>query len=159
MASISSISSVSYSQAGDTTGAGSPSRVPQKALGQDDFLKLLAVQFQVQDPMKPMEDTAFIAQMAQFSALEQSSAISRDMSAMRADQQRTAANSYLGQHVTLDAGNGAVTTGAVSAVDVSGSEPKLIVGSETYSLSAVLRVESGLVPAPVVVTPPQTGGA
>jgi flagellar basal-body rod modification protein FlgD len=153
MASISPVNgTMSYSTSSDTNSTAS--RVPQKALGQNDFLKLLAVQFQTQDPMKPMEDTAFIAQMAQFSSLEQSTALSRDMSAMRQDQQRAAANSYLGHRVTVDAGEGETATGDVTAIDASGDAPKLIVDGKSYSLSAVLRVEPGLTTA--LVTPQTT---
>lgn len=139
-----------YSLTGD---AGSVARKPQKVLGQNDFLRLLSVQFQKQDPMKPMEDTAFIAQMAQFSALEQSTAMARDLTALRADQLRTAANSYLGHRVTVSTANDGPATGDVTAVDATGAEPKLIVGGNSYPLSAVLRVEPGLVTAPVAATP------
>jgi flagellar basal-body rod modification protein FlgD len=40
-------------------------------MGKNDFLRLLVVQLQAQDPLNPMDATAFTAQLAQFSSLEQ----------------------------------------------------------------------------------------
>jgi flagellar basal-body rod modification protein FlgD len=148
MSTVSSISSPSATTS--TVGADTvtASRVPQKMLGRDDFMKLLAVQFQMQDPMKPMEDTAFIAQTAQFSALEQSTTMANELTQLRTDQQRVAANSYLGHRVTVDLGDSRTAVGDVAAVDNSGTTPRLVVNGQTYSLSAVLRVEPGTISAP-----------
>lgn len=106
--------------------------------------------------MKPMEDTAFIAQMAQFSSLEQSKTMASDMAGLRSDQQRVAANSYLGHRVTVDAGKGVLETGDVAAVDAAGPEPMLSINGKLYSLSAVLLVEPGTVTAPTSL-PASTG--
>lgn len=46
-------------------------RKPSQELGKDDFLKLLVAQMQNQDPLNPTNDTEMVAQMAQFSLLEQ----------------------------------------------------------------------------------------
>ncbi|MBL9210956.1 MAG: hypothetical protein JNL92_10850 [Opitutaceae bacterium] len=153
MASVSSISSGSNALAGTGDTA---SRLPQKVLGQQDFMKLLAVQFQMQDPMKPMEDTAFIAQTAQFTALENSTAMTSELTRLREEQQRVVANSYLGHHVTVELADGTSATGAVAAVVNEASGPKLVVNGEKHALSAVLRVEPNRVSAPAIA-PVNTG--
>jgi flagellar basal-body rod modification protein FlgD len=58
-------------QSSDTTTSTTPPTGSQKTLGQADFLKLLVTQLQNQDPLKPMDNEAFIAQTAQFSQLDQ----------------------------------------------------------------------------------------
>ena len=147
MSTVSSVSINRSSAATDPTATSTTSSVPQKTLGQDDFLKLLAAQFQAQDPMKPMEDTTFIAQMAQFSALEQSKTMATDMAGLNSEQDVTAANSYLGHRVTVNQADGTTDTGDVTAVDLSGASPQLSVNGKLYSLSSVLLVEPGSVTA------------
>ena len=49
----------------------SPLPVKDKDLGKDAFLKLLVTQLQNQDPTSPQADGEFLAQLAQFSSLEQ----------------------------------------------------------------------------------------
>ena len=53
-----------------TSGQSAPAAKPD-ALGRDAFLTLLVTQLTHQDPLKPQTDGEFIAQLAQFSALEQ----------------------------------------------------------------------------------------
>lgn len=53
-------------------------------LGQDAFLKLLVTQLRHQDPTKPVADTEFIAQLAQFSSLEKLTEIADSMNSLQA---------------------------------------------------------------------------
>jgi len=60
------------------TGATKQSEQPN-ALGQDAFMKILVTQMKHQNPLEPVKDTEFIAQMAQFSSLEQLSNLNQTM--------------------------------------------------------------------------------
>src|SRR4051812_8329934 len=80
-----------------------------KTLGVDDFLKLITVQLTAQDPLKPMEDTQFISQMASFTSLEQMQTLSKDFASFTAQQKSTSAQDYLGKTVTLTTAAGNIT--------------------------------------------------
>lgn len=124
----------------DTTGSGSASILPTKTLGQQDFLNLLITQLKSQDPLNPQKDTEFIAQMAQFSTLEQSKSMENTLSSMRSDQQMLQANSLIGRNVMLQTGKDTTTLGTVSAADLTGTSPQIVVDGKSYDLSAVLGI-------------------
>jgi len=63
-------------------------------LGKDAFLKILMTQLQNQDPMNPMEDKDFIAQMAQFSTLEQMTNMASSFDKLAASQEQSQMIAY-----------------------------------------------------------------
>jgi flagellar basal-body rod modification protein FlgD len=128
----------------------------KSSLDADDFVKLLAVQFQTQDPMNPVTDTAFIAQMSQFTALEQTNSLIDSLASLRADQQFTTAAAYLGRTVTVSDGEDGVISGVVSAIEHAADGPRIVIGEFSYSLRAVLLVENGPKPQPEAATPTES---
>lgn len=140
------VNSTNPAGATDATSAATAGRVPKQTLGQDDFLKLITVQLTKQDPMKPVDDTSFMAQMAQFTSLEQASGMARDMAAMRADSALQSATAMLGREATLKTPDGEVT-GVVSAVDTSNGTARINIDGTLYTLDQVIRVAPAPVPA------------
>jgi flagellar basal-body rod modification protein FlgD len=117
-------------------------RVVKKSLGQSDFLKLIAVQFASQDPLKPMEDTSFIAQMANFSALENSTQLAQSFAKFTQEQNFSSAQSMLGRSVTLqDPDTDTEVTGVVSSVRHDGTNTQITVNGTDYAVGTVRRVE------------------
>lgn len=71
-------------------------------LGKDAFLKILMTQLQNQDPTKPMDDSQFIAQMAQFSSLEQMTNLTeafKEFAAVQEQSQMIEFSSFVGKNV------------------------------------------------------------
>jgi len=68
------------------------------ALGKDQFLNLLVAQLKNQDPLSPMDNTQYIAQMAQFSSVEQLMNMSEEISMLRLNM--GTASSLIGKTVT-----------------------------------------------------------
>src|SRR5690348_14777463 len=71
-----------------------------QSLGKDAFLQILIAQLKNQDPMQPMEDKEFIAQMAQFTAVEQMQEMSAEMRLMR--QSMGISSDLIGKHVAWE---------------------------------------------------------
>jgi flagellar basal-body rod modification protein FlgD len=96
-------------------------------ISQQDFLQILLTQLTEQDPLKPMDNTQFVAQLAQFSQLEQTQQLSDTVTTSLATQTASQAIGLLGKTVTITSTSGTATTGSVTAIDFSTSSPLLTV--------------------------------
>jgi flagellar basal-body rod modification protein FlgD len=113
-------------------------RKPQQNLGKDDFLKLLITQLSYQDPTAPMQDKEFIAQMAQFSSLEQMTSMAADFAKLTAMVSGSEASQSLGKNVELVEGD-SVIQGTVKAV-TRGEIPMVLVNGSYYNWNQVKKV-------------------
>jgi flagellar basal-body rod modification protein FlgD len=112
-------------------------RVHKTTLGQDDFLKLLVTKMSAQDPMNPQGDTEFIAQMAQFSSLEQSKSMTADMALLKAQQEVLTANGLIGRNVTVTEGQKQLAQGMVTSVAMNDGATEVVIDGKNYSLESV----------------------
>jgi flagellar basal-body rod modification protein FlgD len=110
----------------------------QQNLGKDDFLKLLITQLSYQDPTAPMEDKEFIAQMAQFSTLDQMTSMAADFARLTNILAGNEAVSALGKSVEIVEGE-TVVQGAVKSVS-RGDAPQILVNGNYYSWEQVTKV-------------------
>ena len=124
--------------AGKKTGA-------MQELGKDAFLQLLVTQLRYQDPLNPQDNSAFIAQMAQFSALEQMQNLNDTMKQLLELQtsMKSIAPAYLGLQVALCGEDGKIVEGIVSAVEFIEQQPWLVVNDKAYPLTQVLKLTQG----------------
>jgi flagellar basal-body rod modification protein FlgD len=114
-------------------------------LGKDDFLKILLAQLQNQDPLNPMEDKDFIAQMATFSSLEQMINISSMFEQFIQTQNNQALLRYsewIGKNVYWQE-DGNTKSGVVKSVSQKDNQIFLeLDNGATIEASLVVKVES-----------------
>jgi len=129
------------------TTAQSPTGAMQ-TLGKDVFLKLLVTQLRYQDPLKPQDNSAFVAQMAQFTSLEQLQNVNTTLTQLVTLQSKDTANvtnhapAYLGLTVTVAGENGEPASGTVSAVEYEQGKPFLVINGVRHGLEQLLSVRA-----------------
>jgi len=112
-------------------------------ISQQDFLSILLTQLQYQDPLQPMDDQAFLGQLAQFSALEVATQESAQLDNLITFNSMNQAIALLGKTVAVNesASSGASSStsasGTVSAVNFSTGAPLLTVTTSSQTLTDV----------------------
>jgi flagellar basal-body rod modification protein FlgD len=132
----------------NSTGASPISR--DAMVSQDQFLRILLTQLRFQDPMKPVDNQEFVAQLAQFSALEINRQSSDKLDTLLTLNVTGQALSLVGKSVEVSGASGA-GAGTVTAVAFSSGEPRLTVRTSTTTLidvrlSDVILIRQGATP-------------
>lgn len=116
-------------------------------LGQNAFLKLLVAQMQNQDPLKPQGNSQMLAQLAQFSSLEQmtnvASTETKMLSAIQSLQTvMTMAYDHqlIGTQVTVNDSQGNPISGQVSSIAFKQGSPQVVVGGTAYPMAQVVSM-------------------
>jgi flagellar basal-body rod modification protein FlgD len=123
---------------GATTGA-APAN-PKAAIDKDAFLRLLVEQLRHQDPMQPTDSSQFMAQMAQFSTVEQLTNLAKDGAAAAKSAKVNEAVGLLGRTVSYNGADGMPVTGVVERIDLSGSDgPTLTIGGQAGISPSALK--------------------
>ncbi|MDQ0175818.1 flagellar hook assembly protein FlgD [Bacillus chungangensis] len=138
-------------------------RVPKgDNLGKDDFMKILMAQLANQDPLNPMEDRDFIAQLAQFSTLEQMMNMARSFEKLAQTQEQStlmAYNQFIGKQVAWhkiveEEGKAPVIldgTGVVQMVQFKGDSVELVLKDGTILQPGnISDVKSGTIDSPLI---------
>jgi flagellar basal-body rod modification protein FlgD len=93
-------------------------------MGMQDFLKILLTQLTYQDPLKPMDNQQFMAQMAQFTSLQQTQQLNEKTDVMLTTQASLQSIGLLGRTVEINSGTGAIV-GTVTALSLATDTPQL----------------------------------
>lgn len=115
-----------------------PEKTPGGDLGKDEFLQLLVCQMKNQDPLEPEKDTDFIAQLAQFSSLEQ-------MQNLNETSTNSQAFGLVGKYVRINTktatGSLSEVNGVVDYITIKDGKAQLSVQGKLYNMSELVEVK------------------
>jgi flagellar basal-body rod modification protein FlgD len=100
---------------------------------QEDFLRILLTQLRFQDPLEPVDNREFIAQLAQFSALEVNRQQSDKIDTLLTMENANQALALIGKNVEVRRSE-AAGVGEVTAVSFATGEPRLSVRTPATTL-------------------------
>ncbi|HHX45597.1 MAG TPA: hypothetical protein GX714_16690 [Chloroflexi bacterium] len=132
-----SVSSVTHTASDPAATAVSADRM---GIGRDAFMQLLLAQMRYQDPLNPMEDRDFIAQLAQLNSLEQLEQLNESLSAFIGQQNLLRGAELIGKTIRGTTTEGEYVEGIVVAVRSLGAEVIVSLGDKDVPLSAVTQV-------------------
>ena len=127
--------------AGASAAGGSAARTVGAQVTSDQFLRLLVTQLQHQDPLKPMEDESFLAQLAQFQTLESTMESSKLQKEVLLAQPLAAASALINKYVTATMEGVGSLSGVVEKAIVRDGEVLVYVDGHEVKLDQITEVQ------------------
>lgn len=122
------------------------SDVSRTTLSQEDFVKLFMTELTFQDPLEPINNREFLAQMAQFANLEQARVANENTGNLLVMDSASQALGLLNRQVQVTTTQGTTMNGTVSAISFSSGGPLLTVTSSSGAVVTDVRLSQvGLV--------------
>jgi len=129
--------------AADTTGTTGTTQSTAKSADKDMFMQLLVAQMRYQDPSNPTDSSQFLAQSAQFTALEKMQSVADQTSQLVGLQLAFGASSMVGKTVSYPSKDGSIKSGLVTAARFDSTGPVLQIDGEDVPFSAVRSIGDG----------------
>ena len=121
---------------GPVATAASASTLQSNNIDLQDFLNVLLTQLTYQDPLKPMDNQQFMAQIAQFTTLEQTQSLNTNIQALLNNQSSLQSVGLIGRTVDIKTDTGPLT-GTVTGLSLAGSSPTLTLSVSGATVSGV----------------------
>ncbi|GEM_PF-663164 len=106
-------------------------------LGKNDFFQILSAQLQFQDPMEGGDNSEYVAQLAQFSALEQMENLNMAIADLKINQNLLFGSLMIGKTVTVVGESGSVR-GEVESVRARGSKLYVVLEDKEYPAGDII---------------------
>lgn len=132
------VSGVSGNSSSSTASAVTSAVTSNQFVSQNTFLQLLITQLKNQDPLNPEDSSQFVAQLAQFSSVEQMTQMNQGLETVL----ENSATSLIGQTVTVadSTTQSGFASGTVSGIVYYANGPAVQVNGKNYPLSAIQNV-------------------
>ncbi|MGN6087711.1 MAG: flagellar hook capping FlgD N-terminal domain-containing protein [Actinomycetales bacterium] len=144
---IGSIPSVPVGNIADVGKTQEVSKPTDQLADKDTFLKLLVAQLRYQDPSKPMDTQAFMAQTATFTQLEKLTDMATTQAALLQSQTYLQAAATVGQTVTYTGTDGTDATGVVTGARFGTAGAVLLIGGTEVPIGAVTQIGTAAKPS------------
>ena len=114
--------------------------VTLRGLEMGDFLTLMIVELQNQDPLDPMKNSEIMQQISQIRAIGATQELSETLEAVLLGQNVSSATNLIGKHITARSDAGLEVQGIVGRVSISNGEPKIRIDEHTISLKNIREI-------------------